>query len=482
MVLDPNAIPDLSGPKLLRIPAREIIPQVQPPISVGEVLRFAVRSNDGGQGQLYFRGLLISASLPPGIKTGDKIFAQVTEADNNLLLKILRTETAGLGGEQAVPSGAPQIPAQALIASELQELMRGTMAQIAELRSNVGGTAAANDIQPYEQAAGILSAALERITANVATAQTLGDPQTAHAQLVESAHGNTAQTLRQAAEQLRNLTEGIFPRDNEAFLLDLQKELNRFLEEGIGNNYFSKKQIEAFISGTTQELRGQQPTAIKDRQTLAAVLQDFSSARDNPQTSLPYLQSAEEKLRDALSTSLVRFDALDPKSKSELQHLADRLDQLARTQETLQQLNPMMQALGEPALILFPFLAHGLLKQSELTFESSFDRKNLGGGRDEPRPDDDEVDTTPYQRIQVSVPLSEFGTVHVDIAHRRDEILVRFDLQHSDHSEFLKSRLGELNGILSALNFSKSEFTTAVSSDIAPVLPALFQIPKTFVA
>ncbi|MFN8389015.1 MAG: hypothetical protein U0136_01845 [Bdellovibrionota bacterium] len=486
MVLDPTPLNNTSGPRTLSIPAREIIPQVQPAISIGEVLRLSVRSNNNGEGQLYFRGLLISAKLPPDLESGDKIYAQVTEADNQLILRILQTNPSEL---PELSAAQPQLSASAqnLVASQLGDLVRETLVQLTELR-NAAQAAATADAQPlvaaeqsFAKAADVLAAAFDRLTANLATSESLTDAGSAQAQLMQNVTGKAVITLRNAATELRQIANGNLPVRGQQFIVDLESELQSFLEEGVKNNILSKKHLESLIAGTQQELRASRQPAIRERDALTATLRDLETAKEQPEKGLSKLQQAANRLAEVVAGTQLKLDRLDPKAKSDLEQIASRLEQLANTQETLNQLNPMMQALGEPALILFPFLAHGLLNHSELSFESSLDRKSLGGGIDD---DEDSFDNTPFQRIQISVPLPEIGTVHVDVAHRNEEMLVRFTIADSEASDFIKNRLDELSAILRKHQFTKLDLNTHIGPPESTVLPLpdVFHMPKTIVA
>src|SRR5262245_53049075 len=108
MAADPTLLQaNNAAQQLIRIPGTEVIPQAQPAIAVGDVLRLIVRSNNEGKGQLYFRGMLIPASLPETLTAGDKIFAQVTKADNQVILKLLETQKTALGNTPILqPLGA----------------------------------------------------------------------------------------------------------------------------------------------------------------------------------------------------------------------------------------------------------------------------------------------------------------------------------------------------------------------------------------
>ena len=147
---------------------------------------------------------------------------------------------------------------------------------------------------------------------------------------------------------------------------------------------------------------------------------------------------------------------LDPKSLADLSQIANRFEQMAASQETLAKMNPVMQALGEPALILFPFLMQGLVSHSEVTIETKkrVEDEEDGGGKGGNR--------EPFQRIQVAVPLPNLGTIDVDIAHRTEEIWVRFTVSDPEIGKFLLEKLEALSPVLRDYGFKKAELVAHV--------------------
>ncbi len=143
---------------------------------------------------------------------------------------------------------------------------------------------------------------------------------------------------------------------------------------------------------------------------------------------------------------------------------------MAGNQEMLNQLNPLMQALGEPALILFPSLFQGLLAHSELLVQprDGGQQRNRGkkkgskDGSDADSDSDDGPDTSGYQRVQMCVPLPTLGLVGVDVAHRESEILVRLTVPDEDVARFLLDQLEYLATVLKDIGFEKAELVANV--------------------
>lgn len=468
-MLNPTPPTEVQPQRTIRIPGTEVIPRIQPAISVGEVLRMVVRSNKEGNGQLYFRGLLIPATLPETLAPGDKIFAKVTEADNQLVLKLLQTQK-GEAAEEGTPARTPGAGIQNPIAKELEMLVKGSSLPLIKGAKPLPVPLAANPNLPAPTGKGdeqlpattgkqgdVLLKAFEQLTKSLG-AEVIADPKLAQSQLMEAATGKVSGSLRETAERIRTLLGE--PGSSTARLLsELRGELSQLIESSADDNHQSAKQLETLIRSLSDEMKSGKKTGSKERELLKVTLDELKSAKDHPEKGTGQLEPALRRLHDAFGAPV--RSQLDPQTQSELQQIASRLEQMASSQESLNQLNPVMQALGEPALILFPFLAHGLLSHSEVSIESRLDGDARGGGRQD-RDEDEAPDTTAYQRVQVSVPLPELGTVDVDIAHRKDEILVRFSVSDPEISAFLLEQLEHLGTTLRSLNFKKTELMTHV--------------------
>ncbi len=426
---------------------------------MGEVLRMIVRSNDQGQGQLYFRGLLIPATLPEMLNPGDKIFAKVTQANDQLVLKLLETQKQNDPAPGVKGGGT----VQTTLAGQFESIMK-----------NIAGPALFGEkTLPLPEAVTKSGAtaenALAKIFGAILSADDLADPKLAQAKLRDIVSGKLPAALRDAADQLKQFLSNSEPAQTGRFLGALREELSLLLLNSARDNESSKKQLDALIDTLSGELKLAKKLPAgdaKQKDLIQATLRELQLAKESPEKTLGQLESSLGRLRDALVPTNNGPLRVDVHTKGELEQIAARLEQLANTQENLNQLNPVMQALGEPALILFPFLAQGLLTHSQVSIETPVDRDGKGGGRGREFEDetDGEADSTPYQRIQVSVPLQNLGTVHVDIAHRKEEILVRFSVADPEPGSFLLEQLEHLAVTLRELNFSRAELVTHIGA------------------
>ena len=473
-----NVAPDPSAVRLIQIPGTEVLPQIQPTIAIGELLRFVVRDNQNGQGQLYLRGTLIPATLPPGAEVGDKILAKVTESTaNQLVLRIVDTEksqlTAGASAPNGPPLGGADMAARKLVASLLQEFLRSPdaagftepeplpLAPDELSRLIKSSTDAAPRYETREA-----TAKIDLLAKMLPKSAELLDAVTTEAKLTATVDGSLATALRDAAKALRTVLPEPAKSSGERFLAALSTELSGLLASSADDNFAAKSHLDAIVAAVTDELvstsKKAGPKDRDERSLLKNTLVELSRAQEQGEGLTQHLEAALRRVQSAAPQRLDRGVPLDGKGAEELKQLASKLDQMAATQERLNKLNPLMQALGEPAMILFPFLAQGLLKHSEVIVEP---RKGKRRGEE----DDGEGDggkrgeePAPFQRIQVSVPLPSIGIVDVDVAHRESEILVRFSVEDPEVGAFLQEQLEHLATILRERNFKRAELVAHV--------------------
>lgn len=469
--------PDPSAVRLIQIPGSEVLPQIQPTIAIGELLRFVVRDNQNGQGQLYLRGTLIPATLPPGAEVGDKILAKVTESTTNqLVLRIVDTEKSQLaiGNTSNTPTvGGAELAARKLVASLLQEFLRTPdaagftapepLALAPDALMNLVKTA--TDAAPrYETREA--TAKLDLLAKMLPKSAELLDAGTTEAKLASTVDGSLAVALRDAAKALRTVLPEPARSSGERFLAALSTELSGLLASAADDNFAAKSHLDAIVAAVTDELvsntRKTNPKERDERTLLKSTLVELSRAQEQSEGLTQHLEAALRRVQNAAPQRLERGVPLDGKGAEELKQLASKLDQMAATQERLNKLNPLMQALGEPAMILFPFLAQGLLKHSEVIVEP---RKGKRRGEDDEGDGDGGKrgeEAAPFQRIQVSVPLPSIGIVDVDVAHRESEILVRFSVEDPEVGAFLQEQLEHLATILRERNFKRAELVAHV--------------------
>jgi len=421
------------------------IQPVQPSVSVGDMVRLFVREGQvDGKGLVVLNGQLVLAQLPTNVKPGDRLLAQVQANNEQLLLRILEKQSAGLnpGGrtEQVVNNIAKQLAASS------RELFFPREVSLA----------------PQQALEGFVQQRLAA-TLKLPESTTLASPQEAFKQLVNLTSGELTKAFREAAAMVR---QSVIPEaidSNNRFLLTLRKELVNLLEGTVKDNKASAGSLGHLINVLARETGEEQlfqELGKKDSFMTREVLRDLRRAVANQQDLKPLLKSLVSKLDQELPTALAARTPLDAQRALQLNTLAEQFDKIATTQETLNKLNPMMQAMGEPALLLFPFLFQGLLQHSEITITpkppKKFENEQETGGGEK------RGEQAPYQRIQVTVPLPHMGLVGVDIAHRSEEILVRLTVPDQAMAGYFIEQMENLITTLRTLGFKRADLVANV--------------------
>ncbi|MCB0324371.1 MAG: flagellar hook-length control protein FliK [Bdellovibrionales bacterium] len=475
--LQQTAAPNTST---VKIPSTQILPQLLPTLNLGDILRFNVRSNPpSGPGVLYYQGQLIKTQLPPTVQTGDKLIARLEKTGEQVVFKILEQlradgtpyQPGSTASTDAVStsSGASSAAASPFeqIVDQVEQLIRRTSVAGTELLSRTTdmgqpATASAKPIpiptqlpealQLREQVATLL----RTIGAN----DSLGESATVAKQLQSVAQGTVSQVLRETADAIRTAlkhTPSALP-PTERFLVLLRHELSALLphaRDGIVREDIMRP-IDNLLRAVDTELKHQKrPSGTREGDLLKLALTDLKLAREHPEQVVQHLESALSRLHEPSLPSSERVGQLDPKAVAELQQLAGRLESLAASHETLNQLNPLMQALGEPALLLFPFVLQGLLRQSEIAVDPDDRRKQSSKTTQT-------ADDTPSQRIQISVPLPTLGTIEVDMQHRGHEVTAQFRVEDEQVASFLAEQLTGLQLALRQQSLRLIEFHTEV--------------------
>ena len=453
VMIQPNAATEAF--KTLQIESTQLLPNVLPTIAIGDIIRVTVRQNpQEGLGLIYFKGLLVKAALPQNVVPGDKLLAKITESNNNVVLKILERDPAPEAG------GVAQVSLQA------KELI----SDLHELAEQVGASQfrALNSVQIKDvlQQGAVLQKTVQNLLKVIPEPEQLVDAQPLFEQLQNAADGGLAPKFRAIATELRTLVEKHGPPPVHKELVELRRRLEEVFTQAADNNFEAAEDIfrlttmlsDGLKERTRLPLLGPEKDATKALVDKMRVILKQSDTLDRTQVDRSEIQVVLNQAT-ALIGSIEKRLGVEPRSAEDLVRLAARFEQMAQTQETLARLNPVMQALGEPALLLFPFLVQGLVSHSEVTIET---KKRV-------RSDDDQDSTKreqsePYHRIQVTVPLPNMGTIDVDIAHRTAEILVRFTSDNAEIGQFLLEQLEHLAGTLRDLGFHRADLVSHVGA------------------
>jgi len=441
----------------LQIEAKNLTNLPAPALNIGDVVQLAVRQNPVNQaGLVALRGLLINAKLPPGLQPGDKINAQIVKNGDQVIFKIL-------GDILGVNTPQPQAASTPLqkIQNQFQEIFKAASA--VNLRS----------IQPEQLAdtlrtAGQLRGTMERLIGNLTkllpSGERLFTPQELIRELNKAFTGGQVKVLRDLAKDISEFVRQNTPPPPSEPITDLQAQLSKLLVDTAENNSDAANSLKTLVGDLERAVKTPaRPITKNERAIIENTLKSLLTAQAGPASEeagvRPPLQIALLGVQQQLERAVAVAGALDPKTIADLSRLAGQLDQIASAQEALERLNPLLQALGEPAMILFPFLFQGLLSHTEVTVYS----------RPPKRKGDEDSDVLDgeggksggsqesFRRIQVSAPLPTLGSIDVDVAVRSKEILVRLSVADPEANEFLKTKLDDLAALLKEHGYERAE-------------------------
>ncbi|MCB0345003.1 MAG: hypothetical protein KDD66_07790 [Bdellovibrionales bacterium] len=445
---DPAAI---KAVKLTQTPS---LAQILPALNVGDSLSFSVRQNLGnGRGTISIDGQQVTAELPANLKAGDVVEAAIEETGQNVVLKILNVG-------KPLPAARPAL--QDVVAKSIENLTR--------LPKAVGTGVGAEPVTLDEALSHhrITEQQVHRVLSKLGEAADLQNPTTVLAQVLSATKGEMAGPLKEAAaavkELVAELSRPVPARVANALHIELIQLQKAWPELEPNERRFALEKLIGTLERNLDEVKQDGAAKVKNALVDAAsemVKLVTETHEDHPPARL-------SKLINSLETQLNNLnnkDKADPSTLNKLQDVSMRLEQMAATQEVLSQLNPVMQALGEPALVLFPFLFQGFLTHSQVTLEA----KKPWGKTDENGKNGGGRGGEPFQRIQLSVPLPSLGSIGVDVAHRPEEILVRITAPDANSAGFIESRLEGLGERLRTIGFKKTELSTAVGEVVPPV-------------
>ena len=186
-----------------------------------------------------------------------------------------------------------------------------------------------------------------------------------------------------------------------------------------------------------------------------------------------------ERLQSSLNDLTSRFGSSSGSEVSQLsQNLAalKSLGNLIRGQEFINQLNPVMQAAGEPAFMLFPHLVQGMLSKLEMSFfpagipnsensskrsESRAEKNKESESTDHDANAEDKRDgkREPFRRISFNVTLPGAGAVQVDFAHSLNELLLNITVEDQGFAELIQDNFFELEKALVVMGYSKCQLS-----------------------
>lgn len=436
--------PLTTAPNVVQIDGVQILPNSMPTIAVGEIARITVRENNtGGQGLIYYQGQLIKAALPEGLQVGDKLLAQLVTSGPTLIFQILEQ----IQNEQPVTSNL-----QSELIKQLETLLQGAAPTKLQQLTPV-------PLPDSLQQLGLNVTILQNLLSMFGSPDSIADPSVTLSQLLASTKGDLPTILKETAQAIRSFLSSNPGDPLASFTVSLHEEVSSLLANLDGPNF--ARRLQTILTALDDELKVRTKIAASDKELLTNIRKDLDRALSEPAARTELLQSVLTQLE---TRAAALPSALDEKTITQLTQLASRLEQMGSSAQLLNQLNPLMQALGEPALILFPFLFQGLLSHSRVSVDTQH-VEDEGEGKSEQQGEPGKKkkrESQPFNRIQVSVPLPHLGNVDVDVAHRPQEIFVRFTVQDKEVAQFLLDQLEHLAAILREQGYSHAELVANV--------------------
>ncbi|NLF25084.1 MAG: flagellar hook-length control protein FliK [Deltaproteobacteria bacterium] len=141
------------------------------------------------------------------------------------------------------------------------------------------------------------------------------------------------------------------------------------------------------------------------------------------------------------------------------------LENTIKGQELLSKLNPLLQAAGEPMMLLFPTLIQGYLSSLELVFYP-ISEEQVSGERNKKK----KTGAGGYQQAKFGLNLPALGHVQVSVAHGKKGVLLSMAFEREEFSNFVSARLGKLRRSLKEAGIEKLECKLMVAkpTSIAP--------------
>ena len=510
MVIDSSANAGVSSAQsrsLIFIQKMDSFMQMMPIMQVGDIVPLVVRQNYGnGQGLINVQGQVIHAALPNNLKVGDKLYAQLTDTQDKVTLKIL---------EGYKPPGATALLSSGQNTDSSTAILLGIVQQLEEAVTESGimgiqvstALTAKTELPPELQTLINSNKNLALLFSAIQSMEALFNPENAHSQLQAAASGSLAKGLYQASSSLKELLEQLSVNNTKSFLNSMNSSLSAMIKDLAAGNSISEslhsvlEELQSrikdpLISADENRLLSQyykELYQLRNKQELGlSVLPNLQSSISNTQQTLTKELSErnsrmqrnsallgtewsnvsnEQIARNNLSNT-TEINQLDPKLILHLRDVVTKLDQMAATAETLNRLNPIMQAIGEPALVLFPFLFEGFISQGEVALNTPPKPAKYERQKDEEAANDSENKSSgkksQFQHFHVNVPLPNLGLIDVAIAQSPEHIMVKFTTERADVKEFISQRLQDLQEILNAQGFQITELSTQIGKPKSP--------------
>ncbi len=397
-----------------------------PTISIGDVINATVRQNfSTGQGILFYEGALIQAKLPPYLITGDELTVKVENNKEALLLKILDIKR---------PNSFNSKTSLSSILNQLDSFITSSKIQILNSTNSVNVN---NEISSDE----LTKLTLSLLKLSIKDSNTLVTKDEVANTLNSLTNGSLSSLLKETISSLNIISDILSSTDLKGLTNLLNHESSPLKIKNL-----NEKSIKEFLNSILKDSSSDKSTKESENKLLNAL----KSLNDESIISQKLKSSIFKALKEFKSLSTDSLNTVSKTHISNLKNIINHLEKIRTTQDILTQLNPVLNTLGEPILVVFPFLFKGLISNTKIRIYPEQKKENKGKSKND----------LPYKRVEMTVPLPSMGTIGVDIAHREEEILVKLTLEDKEVESFLLEQLEHLALTLKDLGFNNTELTT----------------------
>ncbi len=175
------------------------------------------------------------------------------------------------------------------------------------------------------------------------------------------------------------------------------------------------------------------------------------------QRPAPEIRHELLKIRDSLraraSNRGAKGSNKDPLEELPLSTIS-AVEQMANAQDTLAKLSPLLEATGDPTMILFPTILQGLISSLEIKRLGLYDQSSRAKDGSDSGNQKKDSGRDPFERIEVSFELPAMGRVSIDLAHRREELLINFSFEEPGCAAFIEKRFARLGEALRRIGYT----------------------------
>lgn len=271
-------------------------------------------------------------------------------------------------------------------------------------------------------------------------------------------------SLEQRAQDGAILRQLGFP-DVQSVLLDTERLLSTFGRSGA----VERLEMQTLLAGSKSrqiisllkqalEIPTKDTESSADHQMktqLRELLDGLNRLGDEAQRGSQVSQS-KEQLQRQLAGFFAKYEGSDSrgssmKSSPAVTEALRTVENMLKGQEMLRQLNPIMQAVGEPALLLFPSLLPGMVSQLEvMLYPPHTEERNSAGGRKNSK----------QQRVDLQLSLPALGKVQVQILRSSDQLDLKFYFEDRQRVEFARQFQPLLRRALSKRGFQSVQISS----------------------